>query len=90
MSKEFISVTICDIKELPIQVGIRITAEITIDVAPVDSVLDLYSVTSFRAYYNKQTNAFEANILQVNTLGGIIYIQRDPSTFASELKAINS
>ena len=45
MSKEFISVTICDIKELPIQVG---------------------------------------------TLGGIIYIQRDPSTFESELKAINS
>lgn len=90
MSKEFISVTICDIKELPIQVGIRITAEITIDVAPADSVLDLYSVTSFRAYYNKQTNAFEADILQVNTLGGIIYIQRDPSTFESELKAINS
>ena len=88
MAKVFTNVTFCNIIE-----GIEPTTGQTIvkiDTIPGDTVLDLYSVISSNVYYNKQTNSFEANILQVNTLGGIVYIKEDPETFALALKALNT
>jgi hypothetical protein len=89
MAKAFTNVTLCNIIEtsIPTTTGVRL--EIEIDIVPNDSVLDLEAVTSFGVYYNKQINSFEVNILQVNTLGGIVYIKEDPETFALALKALN-
>lgn len=89
MAKAFTNVTLCNIIEttVPTTTGIRI--EIKIDIVPNDSVLDLETVTSFGVYYNKQINSFEVNVLQVNTLGGIVYIKEDPETFALALKGLN-
>lgn len=88
MATAFTNVTFCNIIE-----GIGpITGQtiVKIDTIPGDTVLDLYSVISSNVYYNKQTNSFEANILQVNTLGGIVYIKEDPETFSLALKALNT
>lgn len=88
MATAFTNVTFCNIIE-----GIGpITGQtiVKIDTIPGDTVLDLYSVISSNVYYNKQTNSFEANILQVNTLGGTVYIKEDPETFSLALKALNT